>query len=134
MSWKMSGDYYGPCSCNIGCPCLLGDTVADRGWCSAALSMDLHSGDSDGLDLSGVKLALLGDWPSGFLAGNGTGMLYFDDATTSAEQQAALEAILSGQRGGVWEILSTLFTNLLPSQRGSIKIEKEGDNSHVMIG
>ncbi|MBV9453252.1 MAG: DUF1326 domain-containing protein [Rubrobacter sp.] len=39
---------------------------------------DIQSGEIDGVDVSGTKVALVADWPSGFLAGNGTGRLYFD--------------------------------------------------------
>ena len=67
MSWKMSGTYWGPCSCNVGCPCDLGEIDGDRGWCSGATLFLVRSGNVDGLDVSGAKVVLNGDWPRGYL-------------------------------------------------------------------
>ncbi len=25
MAWRITGTYYAPCSCNVGCPCILGE-------------------------------------------------------------------------------------------------------------
>ncbi len=72
MAWHITGIDFGPCSCDIGCPCILGEMEGDRGWCSAVRLYDIHSGEVDGMDVSGTKVALVADWPSGFLAGNGT--------------------------------------------------------------
>jgi hypothetical protein len=102
MAWHVTGTDYGPCSYDLGCPCILGAMEGDRGWCSAVRLYDIQSGDIDGVDVSGTKVALVADWPSGFLAGNGTGRLYFDQGV-SQEQRDALEALITGQRGGVFE-------------------------------
>jgi hypothetical protein len=47
------------------------------------------------VDLAGVKLALVADWPGNFHHGNGKARLYFDPAV-SAEQQTAIRAIFEG--------------------------------------
>jgi hypothetical protein len=52
--------------------------VADRGWCSAAFVADIRNGEVDGTNVSGSKVALAADFPSGFLAGNGTGSRFHD--------------------------------------------------------
>ena len=67
MAWRITETYYAPCSCNVGCPCTLGKLEGDRGWCSGTLVFDIHGG---------TKVALVADWPRGFLAGNGTSRLY----------------------------------------------------------
>ena len=76
MAWRITGTYYAPCSCNVGCPCTLGELEADRGWCSGTLVFDIQGGNVDGTNVGGTKVAVVGDWPSGFLAGNGTSRLY----------------------------------------------------------
>ena len=122
MAWQISGTDYGPCSCDLGCPCILGKMEGDRGWCSAVRLYDIRSGNVDGIDVSGAKVALIADWPSGFLAGNGTGRLYFDSGV-SEEQRYALEAVLTGRRGGVFEVIGALVPNFLPSRETPIKIQ-----------
>ena len=97
MAWRITGTYYGPCSCKVGCPCTLGEMEADRGWCSGNLTFDIRSGNIDGIDVSGTKVAMDVDWPGGMLGGNGVGRFYFDPAV-SERQRAALEAVLSGRR------------------------------------
>ena len=102
MAWRMTGTYYAPCSCEVGCPCELGELEGDQGWCSGSLAFDIRSGNVDGEDIGGTRVVLVGDWPSGFLGGKGTGRLYFDRSVPQAKR-AAMEKMLQGKMGGVWE-------------------------------
>ena len=94
MAWHITGTVLGPCSCDIGCPCILGVTEGDRGWCSAVKLYDVHSGEVDGIDVSGTRVAFAADWPSGFLAGNGTGTRLLHGAATFRD-----DLILADGRG-----------------------------------
>jgi hypothetical protein len=105
----------------------------DRGWCSAVRLYNIQSGDIDGLDVSGAKVALVADWPSGFLAGNGTGKLYFDPGV-SQEQRDALESLIKGERGGVFEVIGSLVPNFLPSQEAPINIEVGEEETRATVG
>ena len=133
MAWHITGTDLGPCSCDVGCPCILGAMEADRGWCSAVRLYNIQSGDIDGIDVSGTKVALVADWPSGFLAGNGTGRLYFDTGV-SQEQRDALESLIKGERGGVFEVIGSLIPNFLPSQEAPINIELGEEESRATVG
>jgi hypothetical protein len=133
MAWRISGNYYGPCSCNVGCPCALGELEADRGWCSGVLAFDIKSGNVDGLDVGGTKTVFVADWPSGFLAGNGKGVLYFDPGC-SAQQRSALEQVLSGKKGGLFEMVASLVTESLPSKQAAIRIQNGGDETRITVG
>jgi hypothetical protein len=128
MAWHIIGTDLGPCSCDLGCPCILGAMEGDRGWCSAVRLYNIRSGDIDGVDVSGTKIALIADWPSGFLAGNGTGRLYFDP-DVSQEQRQALEALITGQLGGVFEVIGALIPNFLPSREASITIQVDEEGT-----
>lgn len=134
MSWQMSGQYIAPCSCNVGCPCTLGELDGDQGWCSGILACNIESGNVDGLDIGGVKAVLLADWPRGFLAGDGKGRMYFDEST-SDEQLAALEAVLGGQQGGVFEAVGALVPEILPSKKAAIAFTRsDNDDVEVTLG
>lgn len=133
MAWKIVGTYYGSCSCKVGCPCTLGEVEADQGWCSGGLALDIKSGKADGVSLSGVKVAFDGDWPSGFLGGKGKARLYFDPKV-SKKQKAALEAILSGKKGGTFAALAALITKMLPSKDAAIAIKKAKNETRVKVG
>ena len=133
MAWRLTGTYYLPCSCNVGCPCNLGEMEGDRGWCSGAGVFDIRGGDIDGTDVSGTKVALAADWPSGFLAGNGTGRLYFDPDTPQ-EQRSALESVFSGQQGGVFELLATLIPEFLPPKEAPIILQASEEATRAKVG
>ena len=133
MAWRLTGTYYAPCSCDIGCPCNFGELEADRGWCSAALIFDVRSGEVDSTDVSGTKAALAGDFPSGYLAGNGTGRLYFDPEV-SQEQRSALESVFSGQQGGIFELFRGLIPEMKPSREASINIQAGEEATRAKVG
>jgi hypothetical protein len=133
MAWRMTGTYYAPCSCNVGCPCNFGELEADQGWCSAALVFDVRSGEVDGTNVSNTKAALAADFPSGYLAGNGTGRLYFDPEV-SQEQRSALESVFSGQQGGVFEVLSGLIPEMKPSREAPINIQASEEATRAKVG
>jgi len=96
-------------------------------------AFDLRSGNVEGVDVGGTKVVFIGDWPSGFLSGEGKARLVVDDAM-SAEQQAALEGVLSGQKGGVFEVMSTLVTEVLPTLRAPITFNRTGDDLEATVG
>ena len=100
VTWNLSGRGLEICSCKTFCPCwLTADVEPDEGWCAAVFAWDSKEGTSDGVDLAGVKFALLAEWPANFHKGGGKARLYVDTAS-SADQQAELQAIFEGQREG----------------------------------
>jgi hypothetical protein len=133
MAWNISGDYYAPCSCKVSCPCALGELEADQGWCSGAVVVDVKSGKVDNTDISGITAVIIGDWPSGFLGGNGKGRLYLD-TSVSQEQQAALESVLGGQRGGVFEVLASLVPDMLPTKKAPINLQAGDGEFRITVG
>jgi len=132
MPWQMIGRYVAPCSCDVGCPCLLGELDGDRGWCSGIIGLDIQSGQIDGVDIGGSKVVLVADWPRGFLAGEGKGRVYFDNAL-SDEQCAALEPVLGGQKGGVFEAIGGLVPEILPSERAAITFSEVDEELRVTV-
>src|ERR1700746_1830663 len=93
MAWQLSGRSMELCSCKLLCPCWLGpEGVPDQGWCGGALGFDIERGSSDGVDLSGTRVALAAEWQGNFFDGNGTARLYISD-TANAEQRRELEMI-----------------------------------------
>src|SRR5260370_15554132 len=132
MAWHMTGTYYGPCSCKVSCPCELGELDADRGWCSGSLAFAIEKGDVDGEDIGGGRVVLIGDWPRGFLAGNGTARLFFD-RSIATKKRAGLEKVFQGKMGGVWEPVGTLISKWLPSKEAGIQVKKDGDATTVSV-
>lgn len=134
MTWQVSGRSAEFCSCKVMCPCWLGpDGEPDQEWCSGAFGFDIETGSSGDVDLGGTRLALAADWPGNFFHGNGTARLYLD-ATTSAAQRRELEAIFSGQKGGMFQaVFGGVIATWLPAAVAQVDI-RWGSPSSVTVG
>jgi len=134
MAWQLAGRSIELCSCKMLCPCWLGpEGQPDQGWCGGAFAFDIHRGSSNGVDLTGTKVALSFVWPGNFFGGNGTARCYIGDDATP-EQRPELEAIFTGKAGGLlaplWE---TVVSNWLPTEATTIKIGW-GDSPSLRVG
>jgi hypothetical protein len=99
---------------------------------SGAVLMDIQQGNSDGKDLSGLKVVFVGDWPGDFFSGNGTACLYVDE-DANADQRRELELICTGKKGGPWEAMAGVITTWLPAQSAKIEVQW-GDSVAVRVG
>ena len=115
MAWQLSGEWLEACSCKMVCPCTLGPAEPDRGWCSGSWVLLFHGGSSDGVDLSGTKVAVAVELPGDFFGGIDVARLYIDEAA-SPDQRRQLEAIITGTKGGVWEATGASIRKWLPAQ------------------
>ena len=132
MSWSLQGKWIESCSCEMVCPCNFGtEGEPTEGWCSAALGLDIKQGNSDGVDLSGVHAVFAGDFPGNFGLGDGVGRVYLDEAM-SEEQRRELEAILGGEKGGVWEALAQAMARMLPAKVARITLDS-GENPSISV-
>src|SRR5688572_23136230 len=80
MAWSLQGEWIETCSCDMVCPCLWGPQAkASRGWCSAAIGLNIRQGNADGVDLSNVRAVFAGDFPGNFALGEGVARLCLDE-------------------------------------------------------
>jgi hypothetical protein len=123
MAWQLSGRSLELCSCKMLCPCWLGpEGTPDQGWCDGALGFDIQRGSSDGVDLSGTKVAFTADWPGNIFGGQGTARLYIGDSA-SPEQRRELEAIFTGKKGGFLEgLMGAVITKWLPTETTKVEM------------
>ncbi len=134
MAWRIAGKSTELCSCKMMCPCWLGpDGEPDEGWCAGAFGFDIEKGQSDGIDLSGTRVALAADWPGNFFKGNGTARLYLD-ASASEQQRRELEAIFGGKKGGMFEaVFGGVISSWLPAKSTKVDIQW-GQTPSVTVG
>ena len=103
MSWRIRGTYFESCNCDAICPCRRIDGVAGgrstHGVCMGALSWIIEDGDADGVDLSGLPVALACRYSDDEPGSPWTWALYLD-VRASDEQRDALEGIYTGRLGG----------------------------------
>ncbi len=137
MAWTLKGQMIENCSCNLFCPCWFAVQeymVMDQGWCATSVTFQIDEGQSDGVDLSGRIVTFLADFPGPTLFdGNATARLYLDDGASDDEARE-LEAILTGKKGGTFEMLASLVSNWLPAEKTSIRLSSDGDLTSVSVG
>jgi hypothetical protein len=137
MPWTVSGEMIETCSCNMLCPCWYGVQdlmVMDQGWCASPILFRLRDGTAEGVNLSGLTLALALFFPGPTLYdGNATARLYLEE-TATADQRSALEPIMQGKRGGPMQILAGLITTWLPTQTTSITVQEANGTIQATVG
>jgi hypothetical protein len=130
MAWKLSGNMRETCSCNMHCPCWIGIKelmLMDQGYCGTTNLFRITSGNSDGVDLSGLTFVWSGLFPGPTLFdGNATSRLYVQESA-SADQVRELETIFQGKRGGPMAILAPLSAKWLSTQKVKIEVQDEDD-------
>jgi hypothetical protein len=103
MSWRIRGSYFESCNCDAICPCRKIDGVpggrSTHGICLGVLTWLIDEGSVDGVDLSGLPVALALRYSDDEEGSPWTWILYVD-AGLSDEQQGGIEGIWTGRLGG----------------------------------
>lgn len=135
MAWRLEGTFVEHCPCDTVCPCITsGFTMpADVERCLLLLVCHIDSGEIEGVDVSGLSVALFGDTPPVMADGNWrVGM--FMDAAASQEQADKLGAIFSGQLGSPMELFAAMMGENLGVEVAPIEYEDDGHRHRVRIG
>ena len=134
MAWKLEGTYFETCSCEVVCPCTASLALgADYDRCRVTLVFNIVSGDVEGTDVSGLKVAAIADSPKVMSDGNWRLGVFIDEAA-SGEQAERLGAVFSGQLGGPMEALGPLVGENLGAERAPIEVAEDGLRHSVRIG
>lgn len=125
-TWQMKGTGYEYCNCQPGCTCnFSGFPTSPDGSCKAAVVNKIDQGVCGDVDLSGITVMSILDWPKAIHDGNGKAVFVVPEAVTD-EQLDALAQIYTGQLGGMpWEILGTTF-EVAGVVRAEIELEDDG--------
>jgi hypothetical protein len=134
MSWKLEGSYFETCSCNAICPCIASMSFgATHERCRVTLVFNVKSGEVDGTDVSGLKVAAVADTPKVMTEGNWRLGVFIDEAA-SDEQAEKLGGVFSGALGGPMEALGPLIGENLGLERAPIEVQEDGVRHSVRIG
>ena len=131
MAWTMKVRLLESCSCAQMCPCILGPAKPDQEWCSGAFGIEVAEGNADGVDLAGANFVMHFELPGDFLGGIDKAKLYFD-TSVSDPQRTALDAILHGEKGGLWGGMREAIKEWLPSEVAKIEFG-DADNPGVTV-
>ena len=132
MAYNLDGALLEVCTCNILCPCWVGEDP-DNGDCQSVMAWHFDKGTIDGVDVAGLTFAGVMDIPGNVLAGNWRAMVYIDDKS-SPEQEAALLNLYTGKLGGPVADLVKLIGEVVGVERVPIEFKLQGVSGSVKIG
>ena len=126
-SWKLEGDYFEGCNCDIVCPCIfLGDP--DEGDCYVTCAWHIQKGNYENITLDNLSAVAMFNTPGNMVTGpKWKAALYIDD-NASSEQADALTKIYSGQAGGFFAAAANFIGEMLGVK--SVPIEFGIDGKH----
>jgi hypothetical protein len=126
-AWNLSGQYYETCSCDLVCPCVLGQMAVSptKGSCTFAMAFQVERGTYGNVSLDGLGFIVLGFTPEAMAKGNWSVGLITDERATG-EQRDALTAIASGAAGGPMSVLSSLIGKFLGVESAAIRFDRKG--------
>ena len=93
--WYIEGEVYGNCNCAYSCPCQF-EADPTYGDCRGFEVLRIDQGHFDGLDLSGLKIAMFYAWPGLISEGKGELQAVIEEKAND-QQRHALETVLHGK-------------------------------------
>ena len=132
MAYQLEGRLLEVCTCNILCPCWVGEDP-DQGTCDGTLAWHVDKGTVEGVDVSGHTLVILCHIPGNILQGNWRVRIFVDDKAT-VQQRDALVNAWSGKLGGPIADLAKLVGTVDGIEQVPISFEVEGVKGRLKVG
>jgi len=132
MAYQLEGSLLEVCTCNILCPCWVGEDP-DGGICEGVLAWHFDAGTIDGVDVSGRTFVLLAHIPGNILEGNWRVVAYVDDGATDEQQQVLLD-VWTGKLGGPIGDLAQLVGEVIAVEKVPITFKVEGAAGTLKVG
>ena len=132
MSYDLEGRILEMCTCNVLCPCWVGEDP-DLGYCDGLLAWQLDKGKVNNTDVTGRTLVVLAHIPGNILKGNFRARIFVDDKAT-AEQRDALVSVWSGKEGGPVADLAKLVGEVVSVEQVPISFQVKGASGTLKVG
>lgn len=132
MSYQLEGRLLEVCTCNVLCPCWVGEDP-DNGTCDGVLAWRVDEGTIDGTNVSGHTLVILTHIPGNILQGNWRVRVYVDDQA-SPEQKEALLNVWTGKLGGPVADLAKLVGEVIAVEQVPITFDVKGVDGTLKVG
>jgi hypothetical protein len=128
--WRVSGDWFDVCKCNIPCPCEFAQTPT-YGDCDAVLAYHIKNGIYGQTTLDGLNILALGYFKGNIWAEETKfDCAFFFDERADGKQREALKMIFSGKAGGFMTEFAKLLGKIKGMDYTPIKFEIADDLSY----
>ena len=132
MSYRLEGRMLEACSCNAICPCWIGQDP-DGGTCEGTIAWHFDKGEVDGVDVSGLTIAVAAHIPGNALKGNWRAVV-FVDAKANPQQEKAILDVFTGKQGGPVADFVQLIGTVVAVEKTPIKFSIEKGHGQMQIG
>lgn len=132
MAYRLEGSMLEVCSCLAICPCWIGQ-APDGGHCEGTIAWHFDKGDIDGVDVSGLTIALASYIPGVAVDGNWKVAVFVDDNATPEQEEAILN-VYTGKKGGPVADLAQLIGEVVSVERAPITFDVEKNKGSLRIG
>jgi hypothetical protein len=124
-SWKLEGDYFEGCNCDIVCPCSFFQDP-DEGSCYLTCAWHIQKGAYNNTTLDNLNVVAMFNSPGNMVRGpKWKAALYVDERATQ-EQKDAITKIYSGQAGGFFAAAANLIGEMLGVKSVPIEFGMDG--------
>ena len=134
-NWKISGDWFDLCNCNIPCPCNFGQAPT-YGQCAGVLAWHINNGYyGDNLRLDGLNFIMVGGFKGNLWDDTVKDMVggFFIDEQANEGQREALQTIFSGRAGGFPAQFAKLFSEVRGTEFVPIRFEVAKDLAYWSV-
>lgn len=128
--WRLKGDWFDVCRCNIPCPCTFAQPPTDN-FCEGILAWHITEGNYGDVGLSDRSVVALGSFVGNIWAGAATDsyMALYIDKRAAGAQKEAIQTIWSGQAGGWMAGFAQLVQEMRGIESAEIDFKVEDDLS-----
>ena len=130
--WKLDGQYFEACNCDLACPCVF-TSPPTEGDCTVLVGWHVSQGHFGTVRLDGLNVALAAYSPGHMLETKWQAALYLD-ANADQSQSEALTMIFGGQAGGHPAMLAGFIGEVLGVASVPIDFQANGKKRSIKIG
>jgi hypothetical protein len=137
IDWLVQGKSFSNCNCDHWCPCQF-EGLPTHNACKGVEIFRVDKGHFGDVDLAGVTVALIFEWPGPIFEGGGTMQAVIEPSATD-EQAAAISKIVKGEEtkegANHWWVFHSMSDTILEDLRLPIEFAMDQDErtAHVSI-
>jgi hypothetical protein len=132
VSYNIEGTLLEVCTCEILCPCWVGEDP-DNPTCDSVMAYRVDKGAINGVDVSGHTVAFIVHIPGNVLAGNWKVALIVDDKASEEQAKQLIDAF-GGQLGGPLADTAQLVGEVVAVERAPITYEISEGKGKLIVG
>jgi len=133
MSYEIEGRLLEVCTCNVLCPCWVGEDP-DYKTCDTTIAWGIDKGTIEGTNVDGLIMAVSAHIPRNILEPKSWEAVVFVDDRSTPEQEDAMIRLFTGQLGGAIAGLAGLIGEVKAVERGQNTFTVEGGKGRLGIG